>query len=310
MQTPIGRRADGAFPLLIEGLAKSYGSHSALSGITLEVEPGEVFAYLGPNGAGKTTTLRLLMGFLRPTRGRATVFGLDCWSDAPMVHRRVGYVGGDVALYERMTGRQLLGYLARLRGDVDEGHLRDLVTRLGANVDRPIRTLSTSNRAKLAIVQAFMAGPELLLLDEPTLGLDPLVQREVHAMLREHVERGGAVVLSSHVLSEVQEVADRVGLLRGGTLLAVERLEDLRAHALHHVSVTFDHPVSMDLFRMDGVRDVAVDGRTMRCAVMRPAIDPLLHRVTRQRVTDFSCTESSLEEMFLAHYGEGVSRVA
>jgi ABC-2 type transport system ATP-binding protein len=310
MQTPTARRANRAVPLSIEGLAKSYGSHAALSGITLEVERGEVFAYLGPNGAGKTTTLRLLMGFLRPTRGRATAFGLDCWSDAPMVHRQVGYVGGDVALYERMTGRQLLGYLARLRGDVDEGQLRDLVSRLGANVDRPIRTLSTGNRAKLAIVQAFMGGPELLLLDEPTRGLEPLVQREVHAMLREHVERGGAVVLSSHVLSEVQEVADRVGLLRGGTLLAVERLEDLRAHALHHVSVTFNRPVSMDLFRMDGVRDVAVDGSTVRCAVMRPAIDPLLHRVTRHRVTDFSCTESSLEEMFLAHYGEGVGRVA
>jgi ABC-2 type transport system ATP-binding protein len=302
--------AAGPAPVRLDELGKSFGSTLALAGVTLDVEPGEVFGYLGPNGAGKTTTLRLLMGFLRPTSGRAHVLGLDCWSAAAEVHKRVGYVGGDVALYERMTGGQLLRYLAELRGGVDSGYVDKLVQRLDVTVDRQIRTLSTGNRAKLAIVQAFMGQPDLLLLDEPTRGLDPLVQRQVHDMMREHAAGGGTVLLSSHVLSEVQEVADRVGLLRSGSLLAVERLADLRAHSLHHVSVEFDEPVPADELQVDGVRDLVVDGRSISCAVSRPAIDELLRRISRHRVADLSCTEASLEEMFLTHYGAGVDDVA
>jgi len=292
-------------PVKVAALTKHFGHRPALTGVSLQLNPGEVFGYLGPNGAGKTTTLRILMGFLRPTSGVANVFGLNAWRDAEEIHRRVGYVAGDVALYDRMTGTELLSYLANLRGNVDAEYMRLLAKRLDADLDRPLRTLSKGNRQKVAIIQALMARPSLLILDEPTTGLDPLVQQQVHELIREHATSGGTALLSSHILSEVQRVADRVGIIRGGELVAVERLDDMRRKSLHHVRVAFTAPIDASEFMIDGVHDVNVDGLALTCAATQAALDPLLRAVTRHQVVDLTCEEASLDDTFLAFYGGG-----
>jgi ABC-2 type transport system ATP-binding protein len=289
----------------LEHVCKDYGRQRALDDVTLDVEPGEVFGYLGPNGAGKTTTLRLLLGFLRPTSGRVEALGLDSWRQPQLVHARVGYVAGDVALYDRLTGRELLAYLGALRGGVDAAYVAELAERLQVELARPIRQLSKGNRQKLAIVQALMGRPELLVLDEPTSGLDPLVQQKVHELLRDHAVAGGSVLLSSHVLSEVQVVADRVGIIRAGRLVAVERLDELRRKSLHRVEVRFDEAVREEEFRLDGVRDIHVTGTTLVCSSTQGSLDALLRAVTHHRVVDLTCEEASLEETFLAYYGNG-----
>ena len=298
-----GRQAVTVVPVSVEALTKRFGDRTALASVSLDLLPGEVFGYLGPNGAGKTTTLRILMGFLRPTSGAAHVLGLSAWRDAPEIHRRVGYVPGDVALYDRMTGHELLSYLADLRGGVEPEYVQLLSKRLDSDLDRPLRTLSKGNRQKVAIIQALMARPSVLILDEPTTGLDPLVQQQVHELLREHAEDGGTALLSSHVLSEVQRVADRVGIIRDGALVAVERLDDMRRKSLHHVRVSFDRPVDAGEFVMDGVRDVSIEGLTLTCSASQTALDPLLRAVTRHQVVDLTCEEASLDDTFLTFYG-------
>ena len=294
----------GLQPVEVTSLTKRFGRVAAVSDVSLELDAGEVFGYLGPNGAGKTTTLRILLGYLRPTDGRARIFGLDAWSDAPEVHRRVGYVPGEVALYDRLTGRELLAYLGNLRGGVDEEHVRLLAKRLDADLTRQLHTLSKGNRQKIAIIQALMGRPDLLVLDEPTSGLDPLVQQQVHNLFREHAAGGGTVLLSSHVLSEVQAVADRIGIIRSGRLVAVERLDELRRKSLHHVRVTFAEPVAAAEFVMDGVRDLDVNGDVLSCAASQAALDPLLRAITLHQIVDLSCEEASLDDTFLAFYGK------
>ena len=300
--TPTGTQA---LPVRLTSVSKRYGRQTALQDVTLELHAGEVFGYLGPNGAGKTTTLRLLMGLLRPSSGSASICGFDSWRQAPETHRRVGYVPGDVALYDRMTGSKLLTYLGNLRGGVDHQRVRELGERLDAQLMRPLRTLSSGNRQKIAIIQAVMHRPPVLLLDEPTTGLDPLVQQQVHELLREHAAAGGTVLLSSHVLSEVQRVADRVGIIRAGELVAVERLDDLRRKSLHHLAVVFAEPVTPSDFVMDGVHDLVVRGSELICAATQTALDPLMRAVTRYRIVDLNCEEASLDETFLAYYGKG-----
>ncbi|PFG40179.1 ABC-2 type transport system ATP-binding protein [Georgenia soli] len=284
------------------GLTKHYGRTVALRDVDLEVRRGEVFGFLGPNGAGKTTTLRILMGLLRPTAGKAEVLGEDPWRGAVALHRRVGYVSGETALYDRLTGRQHVELLTHLRGSA--GQARDLAGRLGVELDRRTRELSKGNRQKLAILLGLMSGPELLVLDEPTSGLDPLAQNTFHDLLRQHVAAGGSVLLSSHVLGEVEEVADRVGVLRAGELIAVESLAEMRAKALHHVRVTFDHSVpAAALTSVPGVHDVAAEGARLTCSAPQIALDGLLKTVARYGVVDFECAEAGLEETFLAYYG-------
>lgn len=303
-------RARGPAPLRLDGLTKYYGHSPAVVDVSLELRPGEVCGYLGPNGAGKTTTLRVLMGFLRATAGAAEVFGLDAWREAPRIHQRVGYVAGEVALYEQMTGGELLAYLARLRGGVDRTVVAGLADRLAADLTRPIRALSKGNRQKIAILQALMHRPQLLILDEPTSGLDPLVQQQVHQLLREHAASGGSVLLSSHALSEVQLVADRVAIIRAGRLVAVERLDELRRNSLHRVRVEFADQVEPAEFGLEGVHDLRVSGTVLTCAAAQAALDPLLRRVTRHRVIDLACEEPSLDEAFLAYYDQAAAHAA
>ena len=288
-----------------ESLTKRYGRLLALDRLTLEVRAGEVLGFLGPNGAGKTTTLRLLMGFLRPTAGAARVHGLDAWRDRVAVHARTGYLPGDVRLWPRLTAREAARHVARLRGlDHDPG-ITVLAKRLDVDLDRPVRELSRGNRQKAGLLLALLGEPDLLLLDEPTSGLDPLIQQEFHHLLRERVEAGAAVMLSSHVLSEVEHVADRVAIIRAGRLLMAESLATLREKARHMVEVRFASAPPPDAFAgVPGIRDVRLEGPVLRCT-MQGVVDPLVKTLGRYTVTDLNSREADLEETFLALYGEG-----
>jgi ABC-2 type transport system ATP-binding protein len=288
------------------GLGKRYGSFWALQELDLRIEPGEVFGYLGPNGAGKTTTLRLLMGLLRPSAGHALVCGHDTWQDSVAVRRAVGYLAGEGATYPRLTGQQHLDYLGALRGLASQRRAHELAERFDLDLARRGDELSRGNRQKLALVLAMMAPVELLILDEPTSGLDPLAQKEFQLCVREHAESGGSVLLSSHVLAEVQRVADRVAVLREGRLVAVEGLESLRARSLHHVRATLGAPVDRAEFAaVDGVRDLVVDGNEFACKAPEASLDGVVKALSRHHVHDLACTEAELEEAFLGYYTGG-----
>jgi ABC-2 type transport system ATP-binding protein len=284
-------------------LTKHYGGTVALRDLDLEVERGEVFGYLGPNGAGKTTTLRLLMGLLRPTSGGAEVDGLDAWRDSVEVRRRVGYLSGEPALYPKLTGAQHVEFLGHLRGRDGSRAAERFAERLDLDLARPSRELSKGNRQKLALVLALMSLPDLLVLDEPTGGLDPLAQQEFYAIVHETTAEGRSVLLSSHVLSEVQRVADRVGVLRAGRLIAVDRLATLRERSLHHIRATFADAVEPRTFAaLPGVRDLQVHDHSMSCSAPETALDSVIKEVGRHTVLDFECAEAELEETFLAYY--------
>ncbi|GAA2095771.1 ABC transporter ATP-binding protein [Microlunatus panaciterrae] len=288
------------------GLSKSYGPTRALRDVSLSIERGEVFGYLGPNGAGKTTTLRLLMGMIHPSAGSAVVLGLDAWRDSVKVHRLVGYLSGEPALYDRLTGRQHISFVSRLRGRGGDRKAGGLADRLHLDLQTRARSLSKGNRQKLALLLALMSAPQLLILDEPTSGLDPIVQKEVLALLAEHTAGGGSVLLSSHLLAEVQQVADRIGVIRSGELIAVESLEALRGRSLHHVSALFSSAVAAASFaRLPGVRDLQVTDHSLTCSAPQSALDALLKQVAQHDVVDFRCAEADLEETFLAYYGTG-----
>jgi ABC-2 type transport system ATP-binding protein len=287
-----------------ESLSKRYGRVLALDRLNLDVRAGEVLGFLGPNGAGKTTTLRLLMGYLRPTAGSARVHGMDSWRDSVAVHARTGYLPGEVRLWPRMSAQAIGGHLARLRGLNHDPATVDLAKRLDVDMDRPVGELSKGNRQKVGVLLALMGDPELLLLDEPTSGLDPLVQQEFHLILRERVEAGAAVMLSSHVLSEVERVADRIAIIRSGRLLMVESLAGLREKARHSVEVRFGSPPPPQAFAtVQGITDVRLDGTLLRCT-MQGVVDPLIKTLSRYHVLDLNSHEADLEETFLALYGE------
>ena len=285
------------------GLSKTYGELRALADLDLTVERGEVFGYLGPNGAGKSTTIRLLLGLIHPTSGRASVLGRDVRSDGVSARRGIGYLPGDLRLSDRLTGREQLDSLARLRGTVD-GAMRDaLCERLLVDLDRPIRQLSKGNRQKVGIVQAFMHRPELVVLDEPTSGLDPLLQAEVRNVLRETVADGRSVFISSHSLDEVQHVADRVGIIRHGRLVDVDAVESLRERSLRHVTVTFPSAPDPDAFSgIDGVRVVEVGSVSLKLSSPESAMSALVKRIAEFEIVDLVSQPADLEEIFLELY--------
>ena len=257
------------------GLCKLYGKKPALVDLDLSVREGEVFGFIGPNGAGKTTTIRLLLDLIRPTRGSARVLDLDSRRDGVPLRRRVGYLPGELALYEDLTARELLRWLAGLRAGAGRGSIEPLAERLALDLDHPIRSLSKGNKQKIGLVQAFMHEPELLILDEPTSGVDPLIQREFHEMLHEARGRGQTVFVSSHVLSEVERIADRVGIIRDGRLVVVDDVGALKARAVRQVEIHFSEPVPPDAFEgLTGVRDARFDGDVARFVISGP-IDPL-----------------------------------
>ena len=288
------------------GLTKHYGRTVALESLDLEVPPGIVFGCLGPNGAGKTTTIRLLVGLLRPTLGAVEVLGNDATRHADAVQARVGYLPGDFRAYPDLTGEQYLRYLGKLRGGVDAQHVGLLAKRFELDLDRRIGSLSHGNRQKVGIIQAFMSEPELLILDEPTSGLDPLMQREFLTLVREVRDAGRTVFLSSHILSEVEAVADVVGILRRGRLVVVDEVEQLKRRALRRVDLHFAAPApTRELAAVPGVQEVHVDGTTAQ-VVVEGSMAALITTLAHYRVDDIVSHEADLEEVFLAHYAEEV----
>jgi len=294
----------------MEQLTKRYGTRRGITDVSLDVRVGEVFGYLGPNGAGKTTTIRLLLDLIRPTRGRVQLFGADVGSAGAAIRRRISYLPGELALYDQLTARQALDYFAHLRGGVDGTIIAALAERLTLDLNRPIRALSKGNKQKVGIVQAFMSHPDLLILDEPTDGLDPLVQQEFLRMVREVRDEGRTVFLSSHVLAEVEHVADRVGIIRDGQLAMVEEIATLKERAVHRTEVRFAQPVRQDAFiGLVGVRDLVVDGPILRC-VVTGSMDALVKAIARFDVERITSHEPVLEAIFLAYYVEGTRDAA
>ena len=289
------------YAIRTEGLSKRYGSMDALAGLDLEVQPGEVVGYLGPNGAGKTTTIRLLLGLIRPSAGRGEIFGLDCQHQAVQAHRRLSYVAGEANLWPSLTGAETLHLLGRIQGRVDEAYRDELTERFDLDAAKKVRAYSKGNRQKLILIGALMCRPDLLMLDEPTSGLDPLMEQAFRHSVQEAKDRGQTVFLSSHILSEVEALCDRVGILRSGRLVEMGTMAQLRHLSALTVEATFETTVP-DLSKVEGVTAVQVDGRVVRCQV-RGSVEPLLTVLAGSGVRGLLSREPSLEELFLAHYG-------
>jgi ABC-2 type transport system ATP-binding protein len=290
-------------------LTKDYGIGRGLFDLDLEVSPQEVFGYLGPNGSGKTTTIRCLMGMIRPSSGTAHIFGLDCRRDSVAVKRKVGYLPGDIPQFGSLRGKEVVAYLGGMRGGVDPKIVRSIAERFDLDLTRRFREYSTGNKRKLGILLAFMHTPELLILDEPTSGLDPLNQQEFYVLLREARDGGAAVFLSSHVLSEVEHICDRVGILRAGRLVNVAQLEELHHIRAHRVELEFAPGTAVPeaaIRSAAGVENVTVDGQHVSCTV-RGSFGPLFEAIRNATVTDLVSTEPSLEEIFLSYYSETAS---
>jgi beta-exotoxin I transport system ATP-binding protein len=290
--------------VVIDNLVKNYGRLEAVRGISLDVRPGEVFGFLGPNGAGKSTTLRCLVGLLRPTAGRMRVLGLDPVRNGARVRRRLTYVPGELRLPDRVSGTQLVDTVARLRGGIDGERRDQLAERLQLDLRRPVAQLSTGNRRKLALLLAFAPESDLLVLDEPTNGLDPLMQREFLALVGEAQAAGTTVFLSSHVLSEVQRAADRIAVLREGKIIALGSVQELRRRARQRVEIWFDGSAPLgELDALPDIVDVRVDGRRVAASLCGP-IQPLLRVLARHRVESMLVEEPDLEEAFMDLYRE------
>jgi ABC-2 type transport system ATP-binding protein len=290
----------------LRGLSKTYGNGvQAIQALDLRVEAGEVFGYLGPNGAGKSTTIRILLDLIRATGGSAALLGLDSRRAGVEARRQVGYLPGDLRLYDRLTAREQLDSLARLHGGGDPKLRDELCERFGVVLDRPIRQLSKGNRQKVGVVQAFMHRPQLVILDEPTSGLDPLLQAEFRELLHETAADGRTVFLSSHSLDEVQHVAQRIGIIRAGRLVDVDSVERLRERALRHVTIAFAGRVEPGAFeRLDGVRVEGGDDRSIRLSAPEPALDAIIKEAARHQVVDLVSQPADLEEIFLEFYEE------
>lgn len=289
------------------GLTKDYGQGHGVFDLDLAIPRGEVFGFVGPNGAGKTTTIRLLMDLIRPDRGHARVLGLDTRRDSLAIKRRVGYLPGELPQFPGVSAGYVVGLLAGLRGDIAPERIEQLAARLDLDLSQRYQTLSHGNKQKVHLVQAFMHHPEVLLLDEPTLGLDPLIQRVFRALVREAADEGATVLLSSHVLAEVEQACDRIGLIREGRLLRVGSMDELRTVRVHRVEAVVRHPGPVDaLARLPGVGDARVTGQQVTCTV-HGSIGPLLAWLTQADVVELDSRELSLEEVFLAEFGEPVA---
>jgi beta-exotoxin I transport system ATP-binding protein len=289
----------------LRGLTKDYGALRALDDVSLTVEAGEIFGFLGPNGAGKTTTIRMLFDLIRPTAGSAYVGGFDCQAESVAARERMGYLPGDLHLYEDLTGHQTIDFIASLRGGVDDAFAAQVARRLDLDTSRVVKQYSKGNRQKLGLLLAVMHRPDVLVLDEPTSGLDPLAQDTVEDFLRGFAADGGTVFFSSHILSEVEQLCHRAAFLRAGRLVAVEDIAAVKGRSLHMLEVTFEAPVSASEFEIPGVSVVEARGPTLRIEV-RENIDTVLKQVARHTVIDLRTEQPSLEEIFRVYYeGDG-----
>ncbi len=286
-----------------EGLTKHYGKVRALVDLDLDIRPGEVFGFLGPNGAGKTTTIRTLMDEIRPTAGKSYILGLDTHMKSVEIRKHIGYLPGDLAMYPSLTGKDTITYFANLRGGVDWKYVATLQERLEVDLTKKVGDLSSGNRQKVGLIQAFMNKPQVLIMDEPSSGLDPLVQREFQAMLREVANEGRTVFLSSQTLSEVQRVADRVGIIRHGKLITVESVATLRSKGMRRVELELDAPGDAAVFEgVKGVSDVSVRNHHVGMSFEGDMGALLKAAAERYAIVDISTQEADLEEIFLTYY--------
>ncbi len=292
---------DNHYAITTSNLTKYYGRVRGIDSVNLEVLQGEVFGFLGPNGAGKTTTIRILLDMIRPTRGSAQVFGLDVRRDSVQIRRRLGNLPGDVALYDALKGGEVLKLLGSFRGPAGTGRVTELAGRLSLDLSRTVRAYSHGMKQKLAIIQAFMHDPELLILDEPTLGLDPLMQREFYNLVLEEKARGKTVFLSSHILPEVERVCDRVGIIREGRLVAVEEVESLKRKKRRKMDLVLREDPSEAMLHIPGTQLVRRDGRRLEYLVSGD-VQALLKEVSTLPVQDIVFPEPTLEEAFMEFY--------
>lgn len=286
------------------GLTKFYGTSPGITNLDLQVQEGEVFGYIGPNGAGKSTTIRTLLNFLFPTRGSGRILGLDIIKDSLQIRRRTGYLPGDLSMYDTMTAREFLTYFSNLRKVDAKRAMVSLAERFELDLDRRIRDYSSGNRQKVGVVNAFMHEPELLILDEPTSGLDPLMQQEFQALINEVRAEGRTVFLSSHILPEVDRIADRVGIVRESHLVAVDSVEAFKTKARSTVTIQFATAVDDSVFAsLEGVRSTASrnDGSVLAVTVSG-SLDAVIKEAANHDVMSISTRESELEEVFLSYY--------
>ena len=296
--------------ILTEGLTKHYGDVEALIDLNLSVAPGEVFGFLGPNGAGKTTMIRTVLDLIRPTNGRASILGMDSHESAVEIRRHVGYLPGDLALYPNLTGQETLTYFANLRGGVDWSYVDGLADRFNSDLSKKVSDYSSGNRQKIGLIQAFMSKPEVLILDEPSTGLDPLVQQDFQALLRETAAEGRTVFLSSHTLSEVERVAHRVGIIRQGRLVVVEAVDELKSKAIRRLEMQFGSPVEEAVFRgVEGVHDVTAEGTRVSVS-FKGEMATLLRAAMAHDLVNLNSHEADLEEIFLTYYRDPESEKA
>ncbi len=293
---------DDAPAVVCSGLTKDYGHGHGVFDLDLVIPRGEIFGFVGPNGAGKTTTIRLLMDLIRPDHGAATLLGLDARRDSLALKRRIGYLPGELPQFPGVSAGYVIGLLAGLRGGVDPARVEALARRLDLDLDRRYERLSHGNKQKVHLVQAFMHAPDLLILDEPTLGLDPLVQHEFRALLEESLAGGATVLLSSHVLAEVELLCHRIGLIRAGRLLRVGSMDELRTVRAHRVEAIVRRPSTLAvLTSLPGVSEAAIDGERVTCTV-RGSAGPLLAWLTAGDAVEIDSHELTLEEVFLTEF--------
>ncbi|MFA5866393.1 MAG: ABC transporter ATP-binding protein [Actinomycetota bacterium] len=286
-----------------KSLTKYYGKSRGIEGLDLEVNEGEVFGFLGPNGAGKTTTIRSLLGLIMPTGGSASVFGLDIVRDSVAIRARTGYIPGDPSFYPKMTGHDLLDYLANFRPGNPPVLRDELTRRFDLDLSKRCKDYSRGNKQKLAIVVAFMHDPDLLVLDEPTLGLDPFMQKEFYSLMEDFRQRGKTVLLSSHILGDVDKTCERVGIIKEGKLVTVEKVHELESKKVHRVTAIFSDEVKTGEFDLPGVSITRQNDRSIELKI-KGEIDPVIKALARHKLVDLDFEHASLEEIFLEFYGD------
>lgn len=293
----------------IVALSRQFGKRWAIRGIDVEVPRGTIYGFLGPNGAGKTTTIRCMMNFIKPTKGIVNILGMDSQDDTKMIHKRVGYLTGEMDYYENLTGRQYIKYMAHLQGKYDQKEVGKLSKRLKATLDQKIRTLSRGNKQKIGLISAFQHKPELLIMDEPTSGLDPILQREFVDMVFEHKKAGGTTFISSHFLMEVEQMCDVVGFINKGQIVEVMTLEKLHERSIHEFDIVFTVPADKKMLTgVKGVKEIKIDGNLLHCHIAG-SVDSLIKNIGKYPIRSLRTRELDLEEIFLKMYGKDVPNV-
>ncbi|WP_421378367.1 ATP-binding cassette domain-containing protein [Bacillus salacetis] len=287
--------------LKTNNLTKTFGKFTALSGVDIEVNQGEVYGFIGPNGAGKSTTIRILLGALKADSGEASIFGMDAWRDAVDIHKRIAYVPGDVNLWPNLTGGEVIDLFMKLRGRVDKGKREELIDRFNLDPSKKCRTYSKGNRQKVALVAAFASNADLYILDEPTSGLDPLMERVFQECVGEVKAEGKSVLLSSHILSEVEKLCDRVGIIRQGKIIETGTLNELRHLTRTHLLVETNHPVD-SLDKVAGVYDIKKSGEQLSFQVDSEELDQVIRYVSGFGINRLESAPPTLEDLFMRHY--------